>query len=86
MMKRLRPNWGWRERPPRWLVAAAGATAIIFLGIWLFGSRITAPIDSYAECAAAGYPVMESFPPVCRANNQNFVGPMGNIRQQYRHY
>jgi hypothetical protein len=34
----------------------------------------TAPIDSYAACIEAGYPVLGTEPPICRAGNQNFTG------------
>ncbi len=42
---------------------------------WLLKAHPTHPIDSYATCTAAGYPVTETEPPVCRADNRNFIGP-----------
>lgn len=33
----------------------------------------TKPITNFEECAAAGNPVMESYPRQCRADNQTFV-------------
>lgn len=35
--------------------------------------QVTARISTFAECAAAGYPVMESFPRQCRAEGKTFV-------------
>lgn len=35
-------------------------------------------ITNFEECAAAGNPVMESYPRQCRANGQNFTENIGN--------
>ena len=37
-----------------------------------------AKINSYDECAKAGFPIMESYPPQCRANNKTFTQDIGN--------
>jgi hypothetical protein len=62
------------SHPARWLFALVGGTIVVLGVTWLLESRPTAPIDSYAECVAAGYPVQESNPPVCRAAGHVFVG------------
>lgn len=46
---------------------AVAAVSIAFVGI-------TTPVDSYAACLEAGYPVVSNDPPVCRAENHNFTG------------
>ncbi len=55
------------------------------LGYWLgydhgFENRTVANINSFDECAAAGYPIMESYPEQCRTpDGRNFVNtPDGN--------
>jgi PrcB C-terminal len=48
-------------------ILAAGLTAFIHVGT-------THPVDSYAACIEAGFPVLESNPPVCRDGKNNFKG------------
>ena len=36
-------------------------------------------ITNFAECAAAGNPVMESYPRQCRANNKTFVEQIDGV-------
>ena len=54
-----------------WLVIAVGVVGVV-AGYWLgydhgFEKAATlAEINSFEDCAAAGYPVMESFPEQCR--------------------
>jgi hypothetical protein len=59
-----------------WLVLA-GILAVGLIAIGIIGSRGVAlrSIDSYAACTEAGYPVTDSYPPVCRYGKRNFVGP-----------
>jgi hypothetical protein len=73
-MRRWLKYLSWRSHPARWLFALVGATVVVLGVAWLLESRTTAPIDSYAECVAAGNPVQESYPPVCRADGHSFVG------------
>lgn len=49
--------------------------AIVFAGWFLFDQHTdeTTTINSFEECAAAGYPIMESYPPRCSANGKTFV-------------
>lgn len=67
-------RWRWL-RSPRWrlglVVAAVGLTAAAIL----FRATQTHPIDSFAACVEAGYPVLYSEPPVCRTGQHSFVGP-----------
>lgn len=56
-----------------WWQLAGGLILAIVVTIFFFAGR-TEPIDSYEACVEAGYPVLESNPPVCRANNHNFTG------------
>lgn len=39
------------------------------------------PVNSFQKCAAAGYPVMESFPRQCRMGERLFVEPTSNDSQ-----
>lgn len=38
-------------------------------------------VDSYAECKAAGYPIMESYPEQCSANGQTFVNTISSYEE-----
>lgn len=35
-------------------------------------------INSFEDCAKAGFPVMDSYPPQCRANDKHFTQDIGN--------
>jgi len=55
--------------------------AIIGIGIyiWFLSQKPEEPIiTNFEECAAAGYPIMESYPRQCRAVNQTFTEDIGN--------
>jgi hypothetical protein len=58
-------------------VAAVLATAFI---LWNSSERREAPaeISSFEECAAAGFPIMESYPEQCAANGRTFTRDIGN--------
>jgi hypothetical protein len=59
-------------------VALLVVAAVFTLG-FRFGSQRAAVrgINSFDECAAAGYPVMESYPAQCRTpDGRNFVQPI----------
>lgn len=53
--------------------------AIVFLIIgfilvlWLVSQLQQESIDSFEDCAAAGNPIMESYPARCSANGQTFT-------------
>lgn len=59
------------------VLLALGAIGILLIGAavgWaLLKGQPTVKIGSFAECAAAGNPVMESYPRQCRANGVTFV-------------
>ncbi len=64
----------------RWrIVTAAGLALILALSAWAFNPRATTLIDSYASCAAAGYPVQDSDPPACSDGRHTFVGPAATV-------
>lgn len=50
-------------------LAAAGVFA------WKTGRDKKGNINSFADCVAAGYPVMESYPEQCAADGKSFVNP-----------
>jgi hypothetical protein len=57
------------------LVLAIIAALLLLLSNMAKDQRVAA-IDSYAECAAAGYPIMESYPTQCMTpDGRNFVNP-----------
>lgn len=49
------------------------AMAVLATGFFLFNRQKPAPISSFEECAAAGNPVMESYPRRCIANGKSFT-------------
>lgn len=51
-----------------WLVA--------LVAILILRGNSTEPVDSFASCAQAGYPVTESNPPVCRHGKYYVTGPV----------
>jgi hypothetical protein len=56
-----------------WLLIALGC---VLLAAAIFGSRpkAAAGIDSYAACIEAGYPVVQTDPPICRYGARSFTG------------
>jgi hypothetical protein len=62
-------------RYPHWPVAAAGLGLIVAGGLWLFSGPDTTQLDSYQECANAGYPITDTNPPACDSGSQFFLGP-----------
>jgi flagellar basal body-associated protein FliL len=49
--------------------------ALVGAGLWFIAGRQTLKkhVSSFEECAAAGNPIMESYPRRCRADGQVFV-------------
>lgn len=57
-----------------------GLIALVILGVigvgvysWRTGEKKEQAINSFADCVAAGNPVMQSFPEQCAANGQTFT-------------
>ena len=51
---------------------------LVILGGWIiFGPGYFARIDSFKECANAGFPVTDTNPPTCNDGDKTFVGPLG---------
>ena len=50
----------------------------IFFFIKLSEQHKLSKINSFEECKAAGFPIIESYPPQCRANNKTFSQDIGN--------
>lgn len=59
------------------------ALAIIIVGVvaWRMGENKEASINSFAECVAAGNPVMESYPEQCAANGQTWSNPDQSVQE-----
>jgi hypothetical protein len=55
-------------------IIAAG----IFFFLKLSEQQKLSKINSFEECKAAGFPIIESYPPQCRANNKTFSQDIGN--------
>jgi hypothetical protein len=53
----------------------------ISLSIAWYRNHQPKPINSFAECAAAGNPIMESYPERCAANGKTFTNPDQAITQ-----
>ena len=49
-----------------WIVIVVLAIVIAVLLMFSRPKMATGKIDSFEECAKAGYPVMESYPPQCK--------------------
>lgn len=60
-----------------WLIVLTAAVLLVAIGIWIGASLSPAnksSINSFAECANAGYPIQESFPETCIVpGGQTFV-------------
>ena len=54
---------------------------IVILGLFLI-SACSQEITTFQECAAAGNPIMESYPRQCRANDQTFVEELSEEEQE----
>jgi hypothetical protein len=63
---------------PYILVLCGALLAGALIGWSLRGSQEPLVILSFEDCAAAGYPVAESYPRQCRAGDKLFVEDIGN--------
>lgn len=59
------------------LVVAVGVIALSFTFVGDGEDRVARSVSNFEECAAAGYPIMYSYPPQCRANGETFVEDVG---------
>lgn len=75
----------------KWLLVAAGVVAVVYVGVSMWQNQAIGPtpsvlvgsIDSFTECAAAGYPVMESYPRQCAVpGGPTFAENIGNVLEQ----
>lgn len=57
------------------IVVVALAMVVIVVFAWRSDEQSQQSIQSFADCVAAGYPVMESFPEQCAANGQTWSNP-----------
>lgn len=52
---------------------------VVFGAAWMLSQKKpVAVVTSFAECAAAGYPVMESYPRACSDGERTFTEEVGN--------
>jgi hypothetical protein len=59
----------------RRLIIAAGCAVIVWAGAWQLAGASTEQIDSFADCAQAGYAITDTNPPACDADSHFFLGP-----------
>lgn len=61
------------------IVVIVLAVLVVGLGTWLLVRLLTPPapsVNSYAECVAAGYPILEIYPEQCRTpDGRTFTNP-----------
>ena len=59
-------------------IIAVAIAFLVALGLVLAALQGVPEINSFDDCVKAGNPVMESYPPQCRApDGRTFVGPLG---------
>lgn len=64
----------------RRLLVAGSMAVLAIVVLWLPKPGRSEHISDYATCAAAGYPITDTEPPVCRGpGNQNYTGPHQNM-------
>lgn len=56
-----------------WIPIIVVAIVILGVGLGAFYARDAKGISNFEECAAAGFPIMESFPRQCSAEGKTFV-------------
>lgn len=61
--------------PSHRIVILGGIGLSIGLGLWIVRGYDTEPIDSYAQCAEAGYRIEDTNPPACKVGNRTLLGP-----------
>jgi hypothetical protein len=59
----------------RQLIIAVGCLLFIWFGAWLLVGQSTEQIDSFKDCAEAGYPITDSNPPACDYHSHFLLGP-----------
>jgi hypothetical protein len=57
------------------LITLAGLAVVVLAGAWLFEAKFTTPVDSYAACVKAGYPISDTQPPICSDGRHTYSGP-----------
>jgi len=53
-----------------------GAVLLVIMLAWLVHATGTSPLDSFAQCALAGYVVSDTNPPICAAAREIYLGPV----------
>lgn len=63
----------------KWILVAGAIIIIVLLNFYIWPTKNTSKqITNFDECAAAGNPIMESYPPRCTTNGQTFTQDIGN--------
>jgi hypothetical protein len=80
-MNNTRPGFGIIEIVIGLVIIGLIVTVAIFLGhTW---QKANPDIDSYAACAAAGNPVLQTYPEQCVANGKTFTNPNQKAIQKH---
>ncbi|MDP3995669.1 MAG: Gmad2 immunoglobulin-like domain-containing protein [bacterium] len=65
------------------IIGTVGVYLLVERPSCIFGPSEKETVDSFEECVAAGYPVMESYPRQCRIpDGENFIEDIGNILEK----
>ena len=62
-----------------WIIGLAIVLAVAGALYWYEGKDSLKTVSSFDECASAGYPILESYPPQCKApDGRTFAEDIGN--------
>ncbi len=66
-----------------WIAAGAVVAAGAAFGVFSAVSRRNPPVTNFSECAARGYPILETFPRQCKTpDGEAFTEYLGNIPEK----
>lgn len=55
-----------------------GLVVTVGIGVFFFVQKEQHRIKSFEQCAASGFPIQESYPRACKADDQTFTEDIGN--------
>lgn len=64
--------------PHHRVIVLIGTGLILILLAWLVRPGGTSPLDSFTQCALAGYSVSDTNPPICAAAREVYLGPVAS--------
>jgi len=66
------------SRPHHRIIVLSGTGLMLVLLAWLVAATATSPLDSFAQCALAGYTVSDTNPPICDDSHTVYLGPVAS--------